>query len=132
MTRLTRRRFLLRAAVGAAGLVPSVLMLGSARGLRAEAPLDERIAALFQHRQSAQRLGRAYLAAHPDEDAPRLLDRLIHLDRNRSWWKGIDDLGRALAAACSSDFGAGRVVRVEGWVLAETEARACALVAIRG
>jgi hypothetical protein len=39
-------------------------------------------------------------------------------------------LHRALRARNSEDFAAGRVVRLDGWVLAATEARLCALAAL--
>ena len=131
MTPLTRRRFIVRAVLGAAAILPAVHGLRSALAALSLTPHNDPIIALFQHRESARRLGAAYLNAHPDADPSLLLERLAHVTRGRLSL-GTDGLRRALTEACSEDFGAGRVVRVEGWVLAESEAQACALVAIRG
>jgi hypothetical protein len=132
MSGLTRRRFLLRAAIAGAALVPAVHVAWSVRGVLGDASLADRIVRLFRHRESARRLGRAYLADRPEEvDPARLLRELAHLQREGGGATGRpDDLRQAVAAACTADFAQGRVVRVDGWILARTEARACALVAL--
>jgi hypothetical protein len=72
-------------------------------------------------------LGKAYLAAHPHEANRRFL--LAHLP-------GIDAQQpvrgqlRSLLPTAARDFGAGRVVTVQGWQLSRTEARAAAAVAL--
>jgi hypothetical protein len=88
------------------------------------------------HRDGAARVGRAALdagAVEPDvrgllaglgESVPNLADVL----REGS----DDDLRAALDDARRRDFAdrAGGLTRVEGWVVARTEARVCALVAL--
>jgi hypothetical protein len=81
---------------------------------------------LIVHRESAARLGRAYLAATPGEADPSRLATLI---------LGAPAVpeGREAARVASrirADFDAGRVVTVDGWIVSTTEARLCALCAI--
>lgn len=72
-------------------------------------------------------LGRAYLHDHPTEsDANRLVRRLPGVDPHRRIRAQMAALGPAIA----DDFRAGRVVTVQGWQLAVTEARAAAAVAL--
>jgi hypothetical protein len=83
---------------------------------------------------SAAAVGRAYLGAYPDEaDAARLA---LHLERALRA-QGLEPrrapaprLRAALAEQSRADFAAGRTVRVEGWVLSQSEARLCALAAL--
>jgi hypothetical protein len=132
MSGLTRRRFIVRAAVAGAALLPAVHAVRSVRIALGDPPLADRIVRLFRHQGSARRLGLAYLAVRPEEaDPDHLIGQLAHLGSNGGT-SGPDVLRRNLVDACAADFGAGRVVRVDGWILARTEARACALVALRG
>lgn len=72
-------------------------------------------------------LGRAYLHDHPAEsDADRLVRRLRGVDPQRK----IRPQLATLAPAIADDFAAGRVVTVQGWQLAITEARAAAAVSL--
>jgi hypothetical protein len=73
------------------------------------------------------RLGRSYLHDHPAEsDATQLRSLLPGLDAT----KPVRPQLPALAPASVGDFEAGRVVFVDGWHLAFTEARASAAVAL--
>ena len=124
---MNRRRFLRRAVWlgGALSLWPAV-----AFGRPIEAPAARqarRIAGLFTRPLSAARVGRVYLRAHPAEAR---LDRL--LQRLAADWpggaaqiEGLSDaqLRRRLHRKIRADFAAGRTVKVQGWVLAESEAR---------
>jgi hypothetical protein len=76
---------------------------------------------------SAARLGRHYLEAHPAEaDIANLLDLLgVKPAATRR-----SALRRVIAARRVDDLVAGRMVRVDGWVMARTEARACAIAAL--
>ena len=79
----------------------------------------------------ARILSYSYRAQFPAEDHPGVLTELIRaslgladscaaaLDRDR--------LLSVLDAQVRSEFGAGNIVQVDGWVLARTEARLCAL-----
>lgn len=102
---------LLRPGAAAAGL----------RGSHAEA-----VAALFRHRRSAAAIGRRYLAAVPTEaDLDRLLAGLGEAGAG-----GQSDLAQRLRARISQDFARGDTVQLEGWVLARSECRACAVVSM--
>jgi GMC oxidoreductase len=82
---------------------------------------------------SAAAIGRAYLATGPDvadlasvrgalrEKVPSLFGSDASSDRR---------LRELLGARTRADFGVGDVVRVEGWILARTEALLCAYVAL--
>ena len=71
-------------------------------------------------------LGRAYLRDHPgDGDADDLVRELPGIDPARKVRPQLP----ALTPAADQDFGAGRVVSVQGWQLSQTEARAAAAVA---
>jgi hypothetical protein len=73
------------------------------------------------------RLGRSYLRDHADErDAATLRSMLPGIDPARPVLPQLPDL----VSAVVDDFGAGRVVDVDGWHLAVTEARASAAVAL--
>ena len=93
-----------------------------------------RIAGIFTRPLSAARIGRAYLRAHPDQAR---LDRL--LQELAAGWPGgaghlerlsTAQLRRRLNRKIRADFAAGRTVTVEGWVLAESEARLFALTTL--
>ena len=85
--------------------------------------------ALFRDRPSAERIGRRYLAspmAEPDRNAilaasPRL-ERALAAPR--------EQIARQLRRTIAVDFRRGDVAVVDGWVLAKSEARLCALVAL--
>lgn len=77
--------------------------------------------------QAIVRIGRQYREDHPIEDDRQvLLDRLgIGAGTVRSS-QFLSSLGSQVA----EDFGAGRTVRLDGWVLSVTEGRAAALVSL--
>ena len=124
---MDRRRFLRRAiwVGGFLSLCPAVVFgrsIDTPSGRQAR-----RVAGIFTRSGSAARVGRAYLRAHPDEAS---LNRL--LERLAAGWPGgaaqierLSDaqLRRRLRRKIRADFAAGRTVRVQGWVLAESEAR---------
>jgi hypothetical protein len=86
-------------------------------------------------RQSAARLGRAYLDAHPETrhchalltDIERTLQKQ---DATVSLTTDADQTASALQALLRKEYAHGEVVSVAGWVLSETEARLYALVAM--
>jgi hypothetical protein len=134
-----RRTFLRHGAWVAIAGAASVAMSGSgARALAARrAPgAGERLVAVITHGEGAARVGRSALAAGVVEadvrgliaglqaGAPGLADLL----RGGS----DDEIRAALDAARRRDFGerADGLTRVDGWVVARTEARVCALVAL--
>lgn len=85
---------------------------------------------------SLRRLGRHYLADTPDERDPATLlarlslDRLISASgdpaRQGGFWRAVET--DALKARREQEFASGETVIVDGWLLARTEARLCALL----
>jgi len=76
--------------------------------------------------RAARRLGRLYLSSHPEDADAALLQRALFGAAGGTW----DDRRAAIAweNACQSDFRAERLVAVNGWWLAQSEARLCALL----
>jgi hypothetical protein len=99
--------------------------------------LARQLARLVPHPESARRIGAAYLAAKPQEaDVMTLIELLCPELNGRGLNKGLQTPPRAqlrqqLAARRNDDFSEGRIVRLKGWIVADTEARLCALVALR-
>lgn len=127
MTAISRRE----ALAGAAGLAVAACLPVAAAS--AASPSATALVAALDHPASARAIGAAVLAAEPllarDSVAGELAravglaaDRLPTIDRAL--------LRARLDAARSADFRLGRTVSVEGWVLAATEARLCALAAL--
>jgi hypothetical protein len=121
----------------------SLLVLGAASGpmrqlrWKIDNPpvmVAERLAALFPHRESAARVGREYLRGHPQEASTTAL--VAHLTRNldvlASEFRMMSelDLRVHMNQRSQADFRARQVVKVDGWVLSETEARLCALTSL--
>ena len=136
---MSRRAFLVRSAwlaiaagtaVAVGGLASGVLRFGGA------ASPGARLAAALPHGDGAARVGRAALASGLVElDVRGLMAGLATAVPDLS---GLlrdgsdDDIRAALDAARRREFaerGPG-LMRIEGWVVARTEARACALIAL--
>jgi hypothetical protein len=115
------------------------MLAGSVSGLlpfgRQIAP-GARLAAALAHGDAAARVGRAALASgHVERDVSGLLAGLAASvpDLDAVLRDGTDDDVRAaLDVARRREFAArgGDVIRIDGWVVARTEARACALIAL--
>ena len=111
----TRRR-VLRALFAAA----ASLLLGRA------AEREPRWAALHRDPDSARELGRAYLRSDEEPDTAAVGD----------WMQGFAScpdtasLRRALSAAARADLACADVVTLAGWVVARSEARACAALVL--
>jgi hypothetical protein len=120
---LGRRTFLAHAAAAAvawAGSVPAAL-----RPLAEPTP-GAGLALAFKHRQSAIAIGRRYLSRYPGDRQPRVLARGLGQ-------AGAGDAAAAraaLRARVRDDFGRGDTVLLDGWVLARSECRACAALAL--
>jgi hypothetical protein len=124
---MNRRRFLRRAAWlgGTLSLCPAVALGRSIDGPWARQA--RRLAGIFARPASAARVGRAYLRDHPEDASVERLVRSL-----AAGWPGgaakVERLGaaqlrRRLRRQIRAEFAAGRTVRVQGWVLAESEAR---------
>jgi len=80
------------------------------------------VAALRELDPAIADLGHRYLATYPSEaDPATLLERLP---------APVDNPIEAAAAVISGEFSRGETISIDGWVLAVSEARAAALVAL--
>jgi hypothetical protein len=78
--------------------------------------------------QSARRIGLAYLRVHPEEASET---RLMAAIAARSATPDVPAIFRIMDDVVRADFAAGKIVRCDGWILARSEARACALFSLR-
>ncbi len=104
--------------------------------------LADQLATLVPHPKSARLIGEAYLAVKPQEADVSTLIKLLcpklngaslneaGLNRSGLQTPPRSQLRRLLAAQRSEDFSEGRIIRLGGWIVATTEARLCALVAV--
>lgn len=125
-TSFDRRTFLALLGVGTvsatalAGLAEAMTIPAGATG-----PAVRR--AVATDKDGVVRLGQSYLAGHPDEADPTKLRSLLPgLDAAQPVRPQLP----AMVAPSIADFEAGRIVFVDGWHLALTEARASAAVAL--
>lgn len=89
------------------------------------APLASWLRSMIGDLDSARRIGRAYLETAPEASRERLLVELFpRLEPAMGDWRD------SFAARCRQDFADGNTLRIEGWVLARTEVRLCALAAL--
>lgn len=120
------RRWLLAAlaTVLASPAVPWADRRGAPRHLRPERLLSDL--------GGARAIGRRYLALAPQEAAPGLLARCLDAETGAGACgeAGPERLRRALDEQRRRDFAAGDTVVIDGWILARTEARLCALAAL--
>ena len=123
--RFTRRGFL---AGLAAGIIGAALGLRLYRWHENDTRAAERLAGVFQHPDSAARLGRLYLDGAPQEaDTAHLLTLIGAAPAATE----TDEALRArLEARIREDFINDDLVAVDGWLVSRTEARLCALVSL--
>jgi hypothetical protein len=131
--RLSRRGFLTCLLAGAGCLfVGRVARGGSGRGVPPEA-LAVQIVSAVPDRRRAAALGRAYLRDAPNEASVAGLVAAISsgcVPSLGSHTAGTADLRRALSMRVERDYAEQRLVEVQGWLLAPSEARICALTAL--
>lgn len=115
--------------------LPSRMRLPLQEGIRPASPPDDelrrRLSSLFASPQSAALLGAAFLRTQGQRTAR---DQLL-ADTGINCTAAVVEPGAlrtAFAEARRTDFEAGRVVLVEGWVLARCEVACCALLASMG
>ena len=124
MTAFSRRRVLSAAVVGA--WAPQVY----SPALSEREPLPAALLELIDDECSARYLGRRYLYCRGDTCTNRyaLAAEIVNRPERDRWIAADVGLRRKLLAErVSSDFAEDRVVTIDGWVLAETEAKLCAL-----
>ena len=96
---------------------------------------SERLAGLLTDQEGARLLGREYLRAVPAEASTRVLTARV-VERLPGGLRTLDTaeedrLHELVLRATREDFQGLRTVELRGWVLARTEARLCALAALR-
>lgn len=107
-------------------LAPAALSFGRDAAIRPTSGL----ASLVADRPSMHRLGRAYLTLS-GERTPEAIERAVHARLADTGHDGdASGLVRAIRRAIDDDFARSRTVLVDGWLLAETECRLCALGAL--
>jgi hypothetical protein len=138
-SRRVSRRTLLRGGIMLAVGGAVSVVAGSVAGLlpfgRQVTP-GARLTAVLAHSDAAARVGRAALVGgHVERDAVSLLAGLAASvpDLDAALRDGSDDdIRAALDVARRREFAAhgADVIRIDGWVVARSEARACALIAL--
>ena len=91
---------------------------------------------LFRHPESVRAVGLAYLARYPLQGRPEQWLAALCAERGTGMPAlcrfARKDLRAWVDGAIREDFAAGRIVDLDGWQLAETEATLCAVAATRG
>ena len=132
--RQSRRRFLRLVFLAAASSLLGLLR--SAWGFEAAEPptppeLARRLLLSLRDVSSAQAVGAASLRAMPEHaDVHALVTRLLRDEPALSRSRSTGATRKLLRRCIREDFARERVVAVDGWLLAETEARLCALAVL--
>ena len=133
---LWSRRALVRTALLAVAARPARWLVADWAGFMGRggaAATARALTACFRDPASPRAVGRAYLAAVPEEASVQgLVRRLIGEASAVSAPLPLTDrdaLRAAMRSRIRRDFAEGRIVMVDGWFLSQTEARLCALTA---
>jgi hypothetical protein len=130
---ISRRTFLTGLAAGIAGGIIG-LRIHFHRGTGPGTGDAKRLAGLIDHTDSAVLLGRFYLDGVPQEADPAHLVDLIGAAPEpappTADAGAEESLRRRVAEQIRADFLSDNTVAVDGWLLALTEARLCALVSL--
>ena len=128
------RRAFLHSALSTLLLAGAVAVSGLGAGCGSGPPGEpEWLAGLVIHRESAARIGRLYLAAHPEEADQRvLLARIEQAVRDSaSLSANAAQAATRLRQTVREEFTRGEALSVSGWILSVTEARLYALIALQ-
>jgi len=131
MKRTSRRRFVGWALGSLASFVPalsSTTSFAASRHARRQEVLRNAMFAVFKDKDAACAVGERFLTDHPeDRDPGRLADDLFG-----QWPLRLNErtIRGTLTRRRLDDFANDRCVLVDNWVLARSEAQACALVAL--
>jgi hypothetical protein len=123
------RRSCVRLFISLLGVLSLGPASGASEGSLAAAQLETWLQRIGPDRlgdaAALSRLGAIYLAAHPAEQQPEHLSRLILGD-------SAAPVESVLIERIAQDWSQHDVTQVEGWVLSRTEARICAAVHLLG
>lgn len=125
---LSRRSFIFRiSATGALAFSSPLRALGRPKNDPiAIEDFISRLTALFDDLEAPTSIGDRYLDLYPDDDTSWLFG-LLENDRSS---RRAGRLRAKLAELIRQDFNRRDIALVDGWVLARTEARLCALVSL--
>lgn len=133
-----KRRAFLKTIVQCAWAIRVVPLLMPETTLRAGVVPDEMAAKLVEvffhsNKEHAAIVGRAYLSHAPLEASTAVL--LDHLRSSPEQWQRLSEedateLRKWFHCRQREDFAEGRIVKIHGYMLSETEARLCALAAL--
>jgi hypothetical protein len=121
---MDRRRFV---EVASAGMVVAVTSWGCADSPEDVRELAQPALLEMFGAERTREIGMAYRAAVPQETTAAALSSAISRSRGRGFARRFN---RSIDAQVHDDFETGRTVLVSGWVLAQTEARQCALYSL--
>ena len=121
---MDRRKFILLStgAVAAAGATWYLLNLDGSRERFLATPLAY---PLIWDEATVSKIGTAYRQNVPTENDPKKLSGLLGEITGEE-----EQDAAALQTAIQEDYAAGRTVVLDGWIIAETEARQCALYSL--
>lgn len=134
MSGIDRRTFVKEAGRATALALAAPSLLSALAGCGPDAELGGRLAGFYGDPEAAAAVGRVWLAASPEEaDRALLIERMA--DGSLDEWERLarrdpEALRAAVRARHRTDFAEDRVVRLNGWILSETEVRLCALAAL--
>jgi hypothetical protein len=134
-TRLTRRALLrLGALLGAGGVHHLAAARTVLEGVPGSDALAVKLTQVYRHSESAKRVGLAGLRCGAVESDIALLVHRICSGQSVAHEElahtATPELRELLARQIRDDFAHDRIVNLEGWILAETEVRLCALAAL--
>jgi hypothetical protein len=133
---ITRRAFLVK-ITGLATLATGYSLAGQLlmKGNTTTSPISDGLSRLLQHPESARLIGDEYLRQNPEEGSIRMLTQKISGTDTQYLARGDLQVPRAEATSIGrqirDDFEHGRITQIDGWYLAETEARMCALFSLQ-
>ena len=134
----SNRREVLRLIFTCGLLLRSPFRLGSLSQLPTHDPSGEevlRLLHLVKHRESASRIGTAYLQANPEMTTSGALTRSIGNKLHQRRWTSAGSLDESemagrLRETIREDFSKARTVSIGGWLLSETEVQLCGLYTV--
>lgn len=117
---MERRHFVWLASAGAvAASIPAVNYFYGIPKYDKKLSTPQQLALIWEEKEILE-IGAKYREKFQDESSERTLARMLFSDAENQSHKKLEEITQA-------DFANGRTVTVDGWVLAITEARQCAL-----